>query len=370
MSRSDMSGTYRIVKIIWEGERCFILPLWRVVQYHISLVRKEAGEYRLFMKISVPVDRVEEAEFLILQGAGELYGSLLPPFWEKKYGKIPTISRHSHRGEHIPSGEDLRKITKICRVERVPFFLSMEALLVPEGDMEKMLSFVREIMDWGVAGIILSDLNLLGIIRDEEPDVEIHCSSTFFLISGASLRFFRSLGISRAILPGELSLCEMDELTKNKEGFKFDIPVFKGKCPNIEGACSHIHDDPDRRWPCEVPYKKRWKGVLDRKMIERVFACIGEWEGLDHSFSCGICALPFFEKRGFHAARILGVYRELEEKGRAIRMMKRVLEVCRGEDDLSRCIGMGRSVYAEEYDMVCTRRICYFPEFFTDEASA
>ena len=321
------------------------------------------------MKISAPVDRLEETEFLILQGAAELYGSLLPPFWEEKYGKALSFSRHSQKGEHIPSGEDIREITRICRERRVPFFLSMEALLIPEKDIHETLSFIREVIDWGVEGVILSDLNLLAAIRDEEPDVEIHCSSTFFIISGASLGFFRSLGIQRAILPGELTLDELDDLRSIEGGFKLDVPAFKGKCPNIEGICSHFHDDPDRRWPCEIPYKKRWKGVFDKKLVDRIFACIGEWETLDRSFSCGICALPFLDRKGFHSARILGSYRDLEGKGRAVRMMKRVLEVCEGEENMSRCVGMGRSVYTEEYDRVCTRKECYFPEFFNEGAS-
>lgn len=319
------------------------------------------------MNIVSPVDGFNEAESLIGSGANELYGGYLPDFWIEKYGHMTSLNRRSFRAANIASFEELDRICELCWKKDVPFHLVLNAPIVPEGDLAPVVDFASELAARGVSGFIVSDLNLLSRLSEARLKVELHASTLLAAFSLATIRFFTSFGVRRVILSRELALGETCELAKKAGEAKLDIIAFRGKCPNIEGYCSHLHDDPDRRWPCQLPYRKKWVGAFEKSLKDQVFENISEWEGLDPFYSCGICALPQLASSGVHSARIEGRGLETEKKLRAVAVLRKMLEFCKDESDLERSITIGRSIYVEEFGMPCSQKNCYFPEFFNGE---
>jgi hypothetical protein len=202
------------------------------------------------MNIVSPVDSFNEAESLIGSGANELYGGYLPDFWIEKYGHVTSLNRRSFRAANIASLEELDRICELCWKKDVPFHLALNVPIVPEGDIAPVVDFASELAARGVSAFIVSDLNLLSRLSEARLKVELHASTLLAAFSLATIRFFTSFGVRRVILSRELALGETCELAKKAGGAKLDIIAFRGKCPNIEGYCSHLHDDPDRRWPC------------------------------------------------------------------------------------------------------------------------
>lgn len=316
------------------------------------------------MNIMSPVDSIKETELLIDSGAQELYGGYLPGFWEEKFGHVVSINRRSYQDANISSFDELKQVIGLCRVRNVPFYLLLNAPAVFDEDVESVVTFAAECADTGVSGFIISDLNLLSRLSEASLNVELHASTLFTVYSHSTIRFLESLGVGRVVISRELALGETCELSRKTGTIKVDVISFRGKCPNIEGFCSHLHDDPDRRWPCELPYRKQWVGVFEKGLKDDVFENIGQWEGLDRLYSCGICALPMLASSGIHAAKIVGRGSETEKKVRAVTVLKKVIDFCRGESDLERCIAIGRSIYAEEFGTPCSQKNCYYPEFF------
>ncbi len=316
------------------------------------------------MKIMSPVDNFSEAELLIDNGAEELYGGYVPDFWEEKYGHVASLNRRSYSAANIPTASELDKILEVCKGRGIPFFLVLNAPLVPESEIGPVIQLAFDCEARGVSGFIVSDLNLLASLAESGLNAELHAGTLFAVFSHATVRFLEALGASRVVLSRELALGETRELSEKGGKVKLDVIAFRGKCPNIEGYCSHLHDDPDRRWPCELPYRKKWVGAFDKNLKDEVFENISEWEGVDRYFSCGICALPLLDNAGIHSAKIVGRGSEMERKLRAVKVLKKTLDFCRGEKDLARCITVGRSIYVEEFGRPCSRKNCYFPEFF------
>jgi len=66
------------------------------------------------LKILSPVDHSHEVETLIENGAQELYGGFLPPFWEEKYGHVASINRRSYRESNFSSSAELTDAIEEC----------------------------------------------------------------------------------------------------------------------------------------------------------------------------------------------------------------------------------------------------------------
>lgn len=320
------------------------------------------------MRILSPVDSPREVDVLIEAGADEFYGGYLPPFWEEKYGSIASLNRRSYREANVPSWEEFDSLLEECWKRGIPFYLTLNAPLIPEEEDGEILDFARRCVDMGVSGFIVSDPGLLIALREAGVKAEIHASTLFNAFSSATVKFLERFGVSRVILPRELTLGEIEGLAKKSGRVKLESIVLRGKCPNIEGLCGHLHDDPNRCWPCEMKYSRSWEGRFDSRLVREAFLALSEWEELDRYYSCGLCAIPFLAKAGVFAVKIVGRGSETEKKMRAVRMVKKMWELTRGEMDRERCVGMGRSIYAEEFGFPCQAKNCYFPEFFQEEA--
>jgi len=320
------------------------------------------------VKILSPVDSSSEVEILIENGADELYGGYVPDFWEKKFGPVVSINRRSYREASIRDFREFDAVLEKCWKKDVPFFLALNAPQFPEEDYDTIIDFARECIKLGVSGFIVSDPALLLRFSRENLGVEIHASTLLNTFSLATVKFLEKLGVNRVILPRELSIREMCDLAARSGRVRLEAIVLRGKCPNIEGVCGHLHDDPNRCWPCEMKYSKSWNGQFDGTLVRETFKSISEWEDLDRYYSCGICAVPILEKRGIYTGKIVGRGAETERKVRAIRMVRKIKELCGDEPDLDRCVGIGRSIYVEEFGFPCQRKNCYFPELFDGQA--
>ncbi|NIS74254.1 MAG: hypothetical protein GTO08_03060, partial [Deltaproteobacteria bacterium] len=85
----------------------------------------------------------------------------VPDFWEEKYGHVTSLNRRSYPAANIPTSSELDKILEVCKKRGVPFFLVLNAPLVPESEIGPVIRLASDCEDRGVSGFIVSDLNLL-----------------------------------------------------------------------------------------------------------------------------------------------------------------------------------------------------------------
>jgi putative protease len=165
------------------------------------------------------------------------------------------------------------------------------------------------------------------------------------------------------ILARELSTAEIAPMVSAAGETRLEAIGFRGRCPNIEGFCTHLHDDPGRTWPCELRYEKEWRGPGDgippgvREAIERN-------EGADRYYSCGLCAVPLLERAGLHALKIVGRGSESSRKVEAVRAVAAMREWGRAAiPGPAECARRGKELYRETFGRPCRPENCYFPEF-------
>ncbi len=316
------------------------------------------------MLILSPVDRAAEVPALVDAGAEELYAGFVPPFWSEAFGPVVTCNRRSFPEASVPSLEELDALIFAASLRDVPVYLALNASPIPDGMIPRMVELVTDLAHRGVRGIIVSDLSLLLTLRDAKfRRLELHASTLFSAFNGAAVAFLRRAGATRAILARELSLAAIERIVASSGETPIEVIGLRGRCPNIEGFCTHLHDDPRRTWPCELRYEKEWEGV-GGTVPEGIRQAMERNEGVDRRFSCGLCAVPLLAAAGVHAFKLVGRGAEGVRKVAAVEAAVAMREWGRtGAPDREKCARRGKALYAEMHGRRCRPENCYFPEF-------
>jgi len=311
-----------------------------------------------------PVDRASEAPELVAAGAEELYAGYVPPFWSETFGPVVSCNRRSFDEANVASFDELVSLVRAAAVRDVPVHVALNASPIPGGMIPRIVATAAEFARIGVRGVIVSDLPLLLALRDARiRRLALHASTLFSAFNGMTVAFLRRAGAARGILARELSTAEIAAMVPPAGETRLETIGFRGRCPNIEGFCTHLHDDPRRAWPCELRYEKEWIGQGEAIPPE-ILAAIERNEGADRFFSCGLCAVPLLERAGVHALKIVGRGSETARKVAAVRAVASMRAYGRGAipcpDD---CAARGMALYRETFGRPCRPENCYFPEF-------
>ncbi len=315
------------------------------------------------MLILSPADAPSEVDALVDAGADELYAGCVPSFWSQAFGPVVSANRRSYVEANIGSLDALADLVKAAALRDIPVHLALNATPVPDAMIPKMVAFAAELARLGIRGVIVSDLALLLALRDARfRRLESHASTLFSAFNGAAVAFLRRAGATRVILAREVSVAEAAAAVAASAGAPVEVIGLRGRCPNVEGFCTHVHDDPGRTWPCELRYDKEWRGRgafpgVVREAIER-------HEGTDRAGSCGLCAIPLLERAGVHAFKIVGRGAESPQKVAAVAAVRAMREFGRaGASDAAACARRGKAAYRGLCGTDCRPENCYFPEF-------
>ncbi|RJP25197.1 MAG: hypothetical protein C4529_01020 [Deltaproteobacteria bacterium] len=316
------------------------------------------------MLILSPVDKASEVPSLVSAGAEELYAGYVPPYWSEAFGPVVSCNRRSFEEANVGSLDELFALVHEAALSDVPVHVALNASPIPAAMVPRLIGTARELAEGGVRGVIVSDLALLLALRDAKfRRLALHGSTLFSAFNGMTVAFLRKAGAERVILARELSAAEIAAMTPLAGETRLEVIGFRGRCPNIEGFCTHLHDDPDRSWPCELSYEKEWRGEGESAPAG-VLAAIGRNEGADRFHSCGLCAVPLLERAGVHALKIVGRGAETSRKVDAVRAVAAMREWGRANiPDASACARRGKDLYREIFGRPCRPENCYFPEF-------
>jgi hypothetical protein len=209
-----------------------------------------------------------------------------------------------------------------------------------------------------------------------------------------SVQFFAELGISRGVLPRDLTVAEMSSLINGgPAGMEYEVLVLNQKCQFIDGMCHFYHnlmypaprrgepiksfcggsrgavfskraplvaegikstvwsDDPDYEGHgCHIPWRSAG-GVV--RHLQR-----DDW----NTPYCAACLLPHLAVAGIGCIKIAGRGFPLEMVVRGVSFFRRVIDLWRCCDDVEHSEetkGKIRELYSQTFNNPCGNR-CYY----------
>ena len=93
---------------------------------------------------------------------------------------------------------------------------------------------IHKLYKIGISGIIIQDM---GLLEYDLPPVPIIASTQCFVNTPKKVKFFQDIGFKRVILPRELSLQQIQEISKFAPGVELESFVHGALCVSYSGQC-------------------------------------------------------------------------------------------------------------------------------------
>ena len=97
----------------------------------------------------------------------------------------------------------------------------------------KLKTFIKDlepVVAMGPDALIMSDPGLIMLVREHFPQMNIHLSVQANAVNYASVKFWHSQGLTRAILSRELSLDEIEQLRHEVPDMELEVFVHGALC--------------------------------------------------------------------------------------------------------------------------------------------
>lgn len=283
---------------------------------------------------------------LIHYGADELYCGVSTPEWEAHFGGGWWMNRRSPAQANLLSREDLQQAVDHAHSHQVPVQVAVNAPFYPQGAIRYLLKLAETLVrDLAIDGLIVSDLNLLcGFERIGLP-AKIHLSSLGSCFNSRTAEFYRSLGVTRIILPRQVRGSEIRELLTRAGGrMEFEAFVLNDGCYFEEGFCQTSHtlgtfcltEWSARAYCPGAPDEPSGRDLSERSQALRTYLwyqnnCGSSFQedGLPNG-PCSLCRLGEFSAWGMKAVKIAGREASFYRKMRSLQMVKAVMDEVRG----------------------------------------
>lgn len=330
------------------------------------------------MKITAPISHIDEIGPLVVAGAKELYCGVVSANWVAQFNTGAVNRRYFG---NLPSLSELQKAITLSHELGAQLFLVLNAQHYGEAQLEALIDLGDSFHNMGGDAAIVADLTLIAALREKVPGLAIHVSSVASCRNSAAVSFYQDLGVRRVILPRDVSLEEIEVITKVCPDVELEVFVLNDGCVFEEGVCHSIHLPKKLGGPiCVDSYPFEYVGAAGAAISPKVRQRLSSndddykrwlWYRFGCGFSttdagypygpCGLCAIHRLHQAGVGSVKIAGREGATERKIKSVEMVYQVLEeVRKGGDSMTvatTAVGIRKTVTHCQ-----SGYMCYYPE--------
>ena len=172
-------------------------------------------------ELLAPAGNLEKLQTAMLYGADAVYLG------------VERFSLRSHAG-NIASA-DLGRACDIVHAAGGRVYLTLNAFLRP-GEEDACRSLLADLRGMPVDAYIIADPGMFSLVRDLDPEREVHLSTQANTCSAPAAQFWHSLGVKRLNLARELTLEEIQAVRAGTDA-ELEVFVHGAMCVAYSGRC-------------------------------------------------------------------------------------------------------------------------------------
>jgi putative protease len=314
------------------------------------------------MKILSPLRDASEVGPLLEAGADEFYCGLAPPGWKEKFGSAWSNRRHPDSAG-VLNEQALQAM--VAAAGGTPVYVTLNSPHYPPGAVDMLAEFgSRLLRDLGISALIVADMDLLLALIELGHAGKLHLSSLATSTNASSSRFFKSLGVSRIVLPRHLSLDEIGQCVI--DGLEFETFIINDGCVFEEGLCATTHDAGTFCLADGDGLKDMPPGMLERyaffKWTQNNCGCNSS-RGYPLG-PCGLCAIPRLQAAGIGSLKVVGREASLERKYASVKLTAMARDTARNKGE-AKDIRDATIALRGAASLCQQARACYYPDIWT-----
>ncbi len=167
------------------------------------------------------------------------------------------------------SDEDLTEIIDFCHIRGVKVLITLN-ILYKNSEINAVLRFVSKMYAAGADAFIVQDLGMFSLLKANFPSIRLHASTQMTAHNIETVNFLNKIGFSRIVLSRELSLNEIEYISKNTPA-EIEVFVHGALCVSYSGRClmsSMIGERSGNRGQCAQPCRMKYALLKNNKKIE------------------------------------------------------------------------------------------------------
>lgn len=216
---------------------------------------------------------------------------------------------------HNFDDRDVSEAFALCRAHGVRTNITINTQIY-DRELTDVLKTVERLYCLGADALIVADLGLARIIRDNFPEIELHASTQACGNSVRDAEYFASLGFSRMVAARELSRENLAELCKNSP-IEIEMFIHGANCVSVSGQClmsSMIGGRSGNRGLCAQPCRLSYNGGYPLSPKDN---CLAPHIAEILTFGVASLKIEGRMKSPDYVYRVVSVYRRLLDERRS-----------------------------------------------------
>jgi len=133
--------------------------------------------------------------------------------------------------------------------------------LIKDSELEKACEYLQFICNAGADAVIVQDIGILRLIREQLPALPVHASTQMTIHNAQGVKFLEEMGVKRIVLAREMSLVEIRSI-KSQTTVEIETFMHGALCFCYSGQCllsSMIGGRSGNRGFCAQPCRKKYR---------------------------------------------------------------------------------------------------------------
>ncbi len=309
--------------------------------------------------ILVPLNDLGMMETYAQAGADEFYLGFYDLQWTSAFGTHYDLNRMSGFGQEANaySFQEVLGGVQMAKQLGKKVFITFNTAAYGAPAVDMLTGYCQMLAAYGADGIIVSGPELVD--NALACGLEVVASTMCGIYNSDIARFYESCGVTRMILPRDVSLAEIESIIASVPDVDYEVFLMRNGCVFSDSNCLGQHGMGHGALCGELRAATRTLRTtlpMDEVELTSNLHC-HEF----HKHACGLCALWDFEQMGVAAYKIVGRGDQTDAILEDIATVKAELAVAQAcatrEEYLERMLP---HPYA---DVVCDRGLnCYYPE--------
>ena len=131
--------------------------------------------------------------------------------------------------------EDLKEAADYAHSLNKKIYVTVNIIFHNE-DLKGLIEYLKKLAEIKVDAVIVSDLAVVNIIKDNNIDLEVHLSTQASTLNSYAAKFWKDLGVTRIVLAREASKEDIKAI-KEKTGLDLEVFIHGAMCTSISGRC-------------------------------------------------------------------------------------------------------------------------------------
>ena len=158
------------------------------------------------------------------------------------------------------SNEELEEAIDYAHMRGVRAYVTVNTL-IKDCELEKVCEYLHFVCNAGVDAVIVQDIGILSLIREQLPELAVHASTQMTIHNAQGVKFLEEMGVKRIVLAREMSLVEIGSI-KSQTCAQIETFIHGALCFCYSGQCllsSMIGGRSGNRGYCAQPCRKKYR---------------------------------------------------------------------------------------------------------------